>query len=330
MVLKLVKITAALYLLHGAPTATPTQYAKRATPSGTVKKVLALDFPDPAVIQDGSTWYAFATTGKSHHIQLATSPDFDKWSLKPGHDALPKPGPWVHEKSPSVWAPHVVKNAAGDFVMYYSARDKTSAAQHCVGVATSKSVLGPYDPQPQPFACDTARGGAIDASGFTDADGSRYVVYKVDSNSLGHGGSCLNTVAPIVPTPLMLQKVGPDGFTKVGAAVQILDRSHAAGPLVEAPNLVRSADGKYVLFFSSNCFSTKWYDISYAIADKVEGPYVKAGPFAVTGTAGLYSPGGASVTPDGTRMVFHAGKVGHRQMYTARIRIDTGMRTISF
>ncbi|CRK23815.1 hypothetical protein BN1708_018068, partial [Verticillium longisporum] len=49
----------------------------------------------------------------------------------------------------------------------------------------------------------------------------------------------------------MLQEVGPDGFTKIGNPVQILDRTEADGPLVEAPDIVRLEDGTYVLFFSS-------------------------------------------------------------------------------
>ena len=128
------------------------------------------------------------------------------------------------------------------------------------------------------------RGGAIDPSGFRDADGSRYVVYKVDGNSVGNGGVCKNTVAPIVPTPIMLVHVEEDGVTAIGAPVQILDRDDGDGPLVEAPSLARMSDGTYAVFFSSNCWSTPQYDVSWAAATNITGPYTKYGPMFITGT----------------------------------------------
>jgi hypothetical protein len=54
----------------------------------------------------------------------------------------------------------------------------------------------------------------------------------------------------------------------------------------------------YFLFFSSNCYNTNLYDISYATAGSVAGPYTKAAtPFKVTGNNGLTAPGGLSVMP---------------------------------
>jgi hypothetical protein len=127
------------------------------------------------------------------------------------------------------------------------------------------------------FACPTEQGGAIDADGFLDPEtGYRYVAYKVDGDGIGHGGNCNNGVAPIIPTPIMLQRVEQDGYSLVGTAVQIPHRSDADGPLVEAPSLVRSADGVYVLSFSSNCYSGSLYDLSYATAQHVDGPYTKS------------------------------------------------------
>lgn len=81
----------------------------------------------------------------------------------------------------------------GSFVMYYSASTVKDKSKHCVGAATSKNVLGPYTPiGSEPLFCDLSIGGAIDAAGFKDGN-QRYVVYKVDGNSLGNGGACMNT-----------------------------------------------------------------------------------------------------------------------------------------
>lgn len=213
--------------------------------------------------------------------------------------------------------------------MYYSANSAADPTKHCVGAATASNPNGPFTPQATALYCPLSTGGAIDPSGFKDTDGTRYVVYKVDGNSLGHGGTCSNTVAPIVPTPIMLQKVQGDGFTPVGSPVQILDRSAGDGPLVEAPALMRTADGHYVLFFSSQCYNTAGYDVSYAMASSIDGPFLKYGPFAVTGTNGLFAPGGAHVAFDGTSMVFHAGVWPNRYMYTAKISVNTGSHLVS-
>lgn len=117
------------------------------------------------------------------------------------------------------------------------AAESPSQNTHCVGVATATTPTGPYTPQAQPIACATSGGGAIDPAGFQDSDGTRYVVYKVDGNNLGGGGTCGNGDGSH-STPIMLQKLTSDGITATGSAVQILDRGTYDGPLIEAPSLI--------------------------------------------------------------------------------------------
>ncbi|KAJ6617476.1 glycosyl hydrolase [Mycena sp. CBHHK59/15] len=139
--------------------------------------------------------------------------------------------------------------------------------------------------------------------------GSIYVVYKIDGNSLGNGGSCNNGIPPIHSTPIMLQKMAGDGYTPVGSAVQILDHDAGDGPLVEARSLIY-VDGVFFLFFSSGCFSDTSYDLSYATATAVTGPYTKAGapsaPLLTAGKYGLRAPGSACFAQDGSKVVLHA------------------------
>jgi beta-xylosidase len=159
-------------------------------------------------------------------------------------------------------------------------------------------------------------GGAIDASGFRDVDGTRYVVYKVDGNSLAGGGPCGNGGPDRKPTPLMLVKVGGDGMTPQGPPVQILDRLDIDGPLVEAPSLARLNDGSYALLFSSNCWNSKHYDVAWARARSITGPYNRQPALLLTGMSALEAPGGASVSNDGRHMVFHANHAGGRAMFS--------------
>jgi beta-xylosidase len=190
---------------------------------------------------------------------------------------------------------------------------------HCIGSATSVSVQGPYDPSQKILACHEIEGGAIDPSGFYDSStGRRFITYKVDGNALGNGGNCNNEYPPVRQTPIMLLEVSSDGSLPQGAPSMILDREDPDGPLVEAPSLT-NINGKYFLFFSSNCFDRPLYDTSFAVSESISGPFTKRGPLLVTGDLGLSAPGGAAVTPDGGFMAFHAGPIGFRYMYTARI-----------
>ena len=158
-------------------------------------------------------------------------------------------------------------------------------------------------------------------------------MYKIDGNSIGHGGNCNNAVEPLVPTPIMIQPMECDGITPRGSPTQILDRGEYDGPLVEAPSLIRSSEGIYFLFFSSNCFDGPFYDVSYATATDIMGPYTKSPRALLLPGSGpnLYSPGGADVTPDGKKMVFHADlgtNANTRQMYSAEISINGTTVTI--
>ena len=302
-------------------------FSKRAFSNG---PVITQDFPDPSLINVGGTYYAFATTNGQQNIQKATSPDFNTWTVT-GEDALPTLPSWSNG---ATWAPDVIQLADGSFVMYFSALYTNSNNMHCVGTATSSTIEGPYTASDTPFACPLGQGGAIDASGFADTDGSRYVVYKIDGNSLGGGGACGNGDESH-GTPIMLQAVNADGVTPNGNPVQILDRDANDGPLVEAPYLILH-EGTYVLFFSSNCFNGPYYDTSYATASAITGPYTKApSPLLVSGGDGgaLNSPGGTSAGPDGTQIVFHADSAANdasvRQMWTAGISISGTTVSIS-
>lgn len=211
--------------------------------------------------------------------------------------------------------------------MYYSGEAKSDVRHHCVGVAISEGTnpAGPYIPQPNPLSCHLGQGGSIDPSGFTDQDGSQYVVFKVDGNSIGNGGDCNNGIPPLAPTPILLQQVAEDGFTLVGDAVQILDRDGSDGPLVEAPNLIFH-EGTYFLFYSTHCFSDPKYDVRYATATDVRGPYKKTGLRLVNGEqTGLKSPGGGTVCQCGDRMLFHAFcRENTRCMYAADVSTIQG------
>lgn len=209
-------------------------------------------------------------------------------------------------------------------MLYYSGELKNWKRHHCIGAAVSEKEdpLGPYQPMSEPLACPREHGGAIDPSPFRDTDGKLYVTYKSDGNSIGHGGDCNNGKKPIVKVPIMLQELQDDGITPVGDPIEILKNEQEDGPLVEAPNIIRTDQGYYYLFFSSHCFTSPKYDVKYAYSTSLKGPYKRAARALVrTGDFDLTSPGGATVAPDGTFMIFHANCAPMRCMYVTEIDI---------
>jgi hypothetical protein len=208
-------------------------------------------------------------------------------------------------------------------------------------------VLGPYEPAATPFACPEKEGGAIDPAGFLDpVSGRRYVVYKVDGNSLGGGGYCNNGVAPFRDTPVVLQEVDPlDGVTNIvrEGGVVIFDRDQDLdGPLVEAPDLmfVRGEEGSgeegvYVLFYSNHCWDSPGYSVNYATAKNITGPYVRGGsgrPLIGTGDVlNVTAPGGATSfvangggeeDPGKPGLVFHGNCPQGRCLFGASIAVS--------
>jgi beta-xylosidase len=273
------------------------------------------NFPDPSVIRADDGWRAYATEvtvdGKKVYVPMAYTRDWKTWTFRGQKDAMPKLAPWINKAHPRVWAPDIVALPGGKYILYYSAALQSNGAIHCLGYATSNNIEGPFvDNSAQPWICPVKQGGAIDISGFYDTKKhKRYVVYKVDGNAIGHGGECGNTIKPIVPTPILIQQVDVNnGFSMIGTVLKILsnDDEVADGPYVEAPAL-NYMSGKYVLFYSPQCYTTPKYSVSYAIADQITGPYIRSGVlFNTGGPLGFQAPGGLDVAVNGDHAVWHA------------------------
>lgn len=309
--------------------------------------VMKHNFPDPHVMQYNNTWWAFGTNNPPSphpHVQVASSSDFASWTLSKT-DPLPDTGTW--SVGNSTWSPSVIQRVSlclacmllgrrsqltlrvqpdGKWILYYTNPITADPGKHCIGAAISSSITGPYTPisQSRPLICDLGRGGAIDPAAFRDTDGSHWIVYKVDGNSIGHGGSCSNGVPPIAPTPIMLQRLDDqDLVTLQGEPIVLITNDEPEdGPNVESPSLVKSPHGVYFLFFSSNCFTSPRYDIAYATADHVAGPYTRRNVLLATGDLGLQAPGAVTVDLDSGHCVFHANCEWGRCLWTGVLQFN--------
>ncbi|WP_051342709.1 glycoside hydrolase family 43 protein [Pseudonocardia spinosispora] len=270
-----------------------------------VAPVIARDFPDPSILAVGKTYYAYSTSSvygtTRRHVPVfqstsASGPGAGKWA--DAGDALPQLPAWVAKDrtgASSVWAPAVVSRGPGSYLLYFTAQD-AKLNVHCIGVATSSSPKGPFTPDgTTPLICRPQYRDSIDPMPFTDADGTRYLLYTSQNNG----------------TTIWLQRLTPDGITPVGQRRALLtsDRPEEA-QVVEAPTLVRRG-GKYILFYSGNRYNSGRYFINYASASSLAGPFVKHPGTLLDGNTlnkKYANPGGQEVVLGGTHdyLVFHA------------------------
>jgi arabinan endo-1,5-alpha-L-arabinosidase len=256
------------------------------------------NFPDPDVLQAGSTYYGYSTSSASGRVPYATAPGPNgPWTIR--GDALPtKPG-WAGNGG--FWAPDVSRRADGKYLMYFTG-PSVAVGRMCLGAAIADSPAGPFSAVGSgPLVCNGGEGGDIDPSSFTDASGQRYLLYKNDGNAVGQ------------PAYIWLQPVAADGVTFTGGRTALLrdDRPEEAR-VVEAPVLVKRAS-HYVLFYSANVYSSRNYQTSYATSGSITGPYTKAYRSLITtdsvnGT--VEGPGGADVV--GNKIFFHGWLNGGR------------------
>jgi len=283
------------------------------------------DFPDPFVLADGATYYAYATNSGNRHVQVARSTDLRQFTPLP--DAMPSLAPWVRASAPDVWAPEVIKVGA-QYLLYYTARDAASGRQ-CIGVAAAAAPAGPFvDTSAAPFLCQLAEGGTIDASPYAE-DGKLYLYFKNDGNCCA------------MKTHIYVQELRADGLALAGSPVRLLSNERPwEGNVIEAPGMFRQ-DGRYLLFYSANDYSGSAYATGYAECAGPLGPCKPRaeGPFLMsrTGNAALMGPGHQHVfkAGDQTLIAYHAwelladGKRGQRRfMYLDKLTWRDGVPVV--
>ena len=146
--------------------------------------MLDWDLPDPGVLKVEDTYYVYATNSSGRHIQVAQSADLLQWQVL--GDPLPILPVWSIRKFGWNWAPAVMATPDG-YIMYLSARCRCGTREmQCIATATSDRPDGVFESRTEaPFICQADEGGSIDPSIFVEQDGSRYLLWKSDANSIG-------------------------------------------------------------------------------------------------------------------------------------------------
>jgi hypothetical protein len=280
--------------------ASAQSHALTVSPSST--PAFNADAPDPDVVLNAGTYYAFTTgTALGNHIQALVDTSGNPASgygsytgQSYGSSALPTTPSWETENtqtSPGVfyWG--------GQWLMYYDASTdgyQTGTGHDCLSVATA-SQLTPSNPvfvdnSSAPLLCQAQLGGSIDPSPFIDpATGQAYLVWK--SND---GGSSQ-------PAEIWSAELDSSGLGFASAPVELMTNDTVDYPwetTVEAPDLVDSW-GTYYLLFSGGQYDSSSYAEGYAICNGPLGPCYQpqAGPI-LSSYGSVVGPGGGSLFED--------------------------------
>jgi beta-xylosidase len=250
--------------------------------------------PDPYVVHQAGRYYMFSSQAAffGAHIPVRVSSSLTHWGTKTV-DVLPNLPPWAGNGF--TWSPDV-RRVRGRYVLWYNALLASSgpAELKCIGVATSRRLLGPYRPVgTTPAICQLQDWGSIDPRTFVAPDGSRWMLWKSDNNA-----------DPTVPpdTTIWVERLAGNGISLLGQPQPLITANQPwDGGIVEAPDMVYAA-GHYWLFYSANWFNQPAYDVSVDRCAGPTGPCQPAleGPWFGSNAEGA-GPGEESLFGQGSR-----------------------------
>jgi hypothetical protein len=273
------------------------------------------NFPDPMVVRDGGTYWAYGTSTGGSLMPAMSSTDLITWTPRPAYspnpynadpffnDAFPVPPRWTRSGTSrdgnAQWGPGVARFGS-TWVAFTSW--EVSPSRRCISMATATSPAGPFtDSSAEPFQCDADPAGSIDPEPFIDADGSAYLLWK----SAGVVGS--------TPTRLWSRRLSADGrsfalfsrpnlllATDPGTIINGIPQEDTwEGHGIENPSMVHNG-GAYMLIYSANEWRSGDYRMGQARCEGPAGPCTRssASPLLDNSVSRL-GRGGGSIFTDG-------------------------------
>jgi beta-xylosidase len=248
---------------------------------------------DPFVFKDtDGTYYCYVTGGG---FPVFSSKDLVNWTYR--GKAFPKArAKWA---TINFWAPEVVK--IGNIYYLNYTGSATEDAPKRIGLAKSKSPVGPFDDvSSEPFY-NLGTKGCIDSHIFTDDDGRTFLYYSLALRQ--------NVVNGINRSEIWVVELNPDLSGVKSAAKQLFYPTHAWESNVnEAPVMVKR-NGIYYLMYSGNGYGNANYAVGYATASSPTGPFTKyvGNPILIhTGLGNKVTGTGhnsVTVSPDGSELI---------------------------
>lgn len=286
-----------------------------------VNPVLAMDFPDPAIIRTSNgIFYAYATQGKNQagypvNIQLAKSSDLIHWEYI--GEALPVTPEWGKNKN-QYWAPTVSFDAGKNkYFMYYSVEN--NAGGKCIGVALSDKPEGPFTDVGEPMVCGEGFIN-IDPMAFDDPQTGKKLLYW---------GSGLKAIK--VQELDDSRTKFKEGSTPLDVIPVNYDKDY--DELVEGAWVIFH-EGYYYIFYSGNncCGLGTHYAVMIARSKSAFGPFEHLSSFSKSGTSVILGmsnqwigPGhNSTITDDAGNdwILYHAVQPKNKAMTFREMLID--------
>jgi hypothetical protein len=225
----------------------------------------SIDIADASIFWDGNAglYRLYATNDASadgseyRNVPMWTSPNLRDWTL--AGDVLPRIPAWA--QAGHTWAPEI-RHFGFIWVLYSTITDAASGLQ-CIAYSMSLVPEGPFTPDDTgPMICQVDRHGSIDASIFTDFDGSNWILWKSEENTAPNA---------LGPTHLYSQRVDERGVP-VGPENLLLtaDQPWQDG-LIESPSMAWGAM-RYWLFVSGGSNATERYSVAATTCAGPAGP----------------------------------------------------------
>lgn len=160
---------------------------------------ILVGYGDPAVFKDGADYWLVATSNDAPDaFPILHSRDLVHWDCEGFVFPEGQAPEWTARglKTADFWAPEMHK-AGAEYWLVFTARQ--AASQLAIGLARAPAPLGPWTDNGAPLVkgkpIDTKAlgydapsgqmsGGVIDSHLFIDSDGSRYLFWKDDTNSI--------------------------------------------------------------------------------------------------------------------------------------------------
>jgi len=258
---------------------------------------------DPGVFYDSHKhhMYIAAVTGgtaNGNKFKLSTSKDLVSWShtgftFPKGSKGSPK---WAHS---DFWAPEISYVGNGNYVLVFSAADKSG--QRCIGIAHATDPLGPWHDLGKPFI-SKAGGTNIDPTLYKSKGGKWYLYWKTFPRS-------------IIWVREMNAKF--NGFAAGSTPKQLIVNDLSwEGAVAEGPHMYYRKPYYYLFYSGGQCCTNKpTYAVGVARSKSPTGPFKKKGAPIMRSNGAFKGPGHCSVLDvHGTSkavMVYHAWRAGH-------------------
>jgi hypothetical protein len=264
------------------------------------------DFPDPAVLREGKTYYAYSTTVAGLNLPVIRSTDLVHWQAvgegqrdAAAWSAYSRTSTGTHA---TTWAPSVIRVGRTYVHAYATPVRGVRPRKMCISVSRSLHPASGYvDRTTRPLVCPGGRG-AIDPQYFTAPNGARYLLWKSEQTN-GYTAQLWTT------------RVSNDGLRLAPPNHLLLSASEPwERGIIENPSMI-GYHGRYYLFYSGGSYDDDSYATGYARCQTPAGPCTRMGTGPLLTTRGRVSgPGGAMAFYDGSyrlRLAYAAWDYGH-------------------